>query len=101
MFVIVDEYSRMTWVFFIAYKSEVLEILPGWKREVELESGKKLMYVRLDGAPELKKAIMKIGAIHETTTADTPEQNAKVERMNRTIVVTVQVTMLEQSDIQR
>lgn len=28
----------------------------------------------------------KIGSIHESTTADTPEQNGKVERMNRSIV---------------
>ncbi|KAI0992616.1 hypothetical protein K3495_g15569, partial [Podosphaera aphanis] len=86
MFVIVDEFSRMCWVYFMTHKSDVLDILPGWKHQVELESGEKLIKVRSDGAPELKKAITKIGVIHETTTANTPEQNAKVERMNRTIV---------------
>ena len=39
MLVIVDEYSRMSWVYFMAQKSEVLELLPEWKHQVELESG--------------------------------------------------------------
>ena len=86
MLVIVDEFSRMSWVYFMKHKSDVLNILPVWKREVELESGKKLVKVRSDGAPELKRAISDLLVIHETTTANTPEQNAKVERMNRTNV---------------
>ena len=86
MLVLVDEYSRMSWVYFMAQKSELLKILPEWKHQTELESGERLVKVRSDGALELKKAINMIGSIHESTTADTPEQNAKVERMNRTIV---------------
>ena len=86
MAVIVDEFSRMSWVFFMVHKSEVLKILPEWKSESELESGENLIKVRTDGAPELKKAVGLLEVIHETTTANTPEQNAKVERMNRTLV---------------
>ena len=86
MLVIVDEYSRMSWVYFMARKSDVLNIIPEWKHQVELESGEKVINVRSDGAPELREAVRKIGAIHESTTANTPEQNGKVERMNRTIV---------------
>ena len=86
MLVIVDEYSRISWVYFMAQKSEVLKILPEWKHRAELESGERLVKVRSDGALELKKAINMIGSIHESTTADIPEQNAKVERMNRNIV---------------
>lgn len=87
MLVIVDEFSRMSWVYFMAHKSDVLDILPNWKKEVELESGKYLVKIRTDRAPELKKAVSSLKVIHETTMADTPEQNAKVERMNRTIVM--------------
>ena len=86
MLVIVDEYSRMSWVHFMTQKSDVLSILPRWKHEVELESREKLVKVRLDGAPELKKAVSSVGAIYGPTTADTPERNGKAERMNRTIV---------------
>ena len=45
-----------------------------------------MVKVRSDRAPELIKAIARLGVIHELTAADTPEQNVKVERMNRTIV---------------
>lgn len=86
MLVIVDEFSRMSWVYFMAQKSDVLSVLPTWKNKVELESGEKLIKIRTDGAPELKKAVLNVGVIQEVTTADTPEQNAKAERMNRTIV---------------
>lgn len=70
----------------MTHKSEVMNILPVWKREVELESGNSLIKVRTDRAPELKKTVRNLKVINETTTADTPEQNAKVERMNRTIL---------------
>ncbi|RKF60579.1 Retrovirus-related Pol polyprotein from transposon TNT 1-94, partial [Golovinomyces cichoracearum] len=86
MFVIVDEYSCMSWVYFMAQKSEVLGLLPEWKHQVELESGERLIKVRSDGVLELKKAIKLLSSIHESTTANTPEQSGKVERMNRTIV---------------
>lgn len=86
MLVIVDEFSRMSWVFFMVHESDVLKILPEWRRESELESAEKLINVRTDEVPELKKAVGILKVIHETTTANTPEQNAKVERMNRTLV---------------
>ena len=82
----VDEYSRMSWVKFMFQKSDVLDILPEWKEQVELESGERVIKVRSDCAPELKKAISKLKAILECTTANTPEQNGKAERMNRSIV---------------
>ena len=95
MLVIVDEYSRKSWVRFMSQKSDVLDIIPKWKCEVELESGEKIVKVRSNRAPELKKAINKIGAIHESTTADTPEQNAKAERMNRTLVTKARLMLAE------
>ncbi|KAI0998990.1 hypothetical protein K3495_g9211 [Podosphaera aphanis] len=53
----------------------------------QLGSGEKFIKVRSDGALEVKEAITKIGVIHDTTTANTPEPNAKVERTNPAIVI--------------
>ena len=70
----------------MTYKSDVAEKLLDWKQEAELESGENLIKIRSDGAPEFKKIVKAMGIIHELSTADTPEQNAKAERLNRTIV---------------
>ena len=59
MLVIVDEYSRMTWVYFMVHKSDVMDLLPIWKNEVELESEERLIRVRTDHAPELKISLQK------------------------------------------
>lgn len=56
MLAIMDEFSRISWVNFTVKKSDVLRILPEWKRDVELESGHRLIKVHTDGAPGLKKS---------------------------------------------
>ncbi|CCU79121.1 copia-like retrotransposable element [Blumeria hordei DH14] len=66
MLVIVDEYSCMSWVHFMTQKSDVLEFLPEWKQEVELESGERIVKVRSDGALELTKAIASLGHMNQT-----------------------------------
>ncbi|KAI1001109.1 hypothetical protein K3495_g7091 [Podosphaera aphanis] len=43
MFVIMDEYPRMYWVYFMIHNSDVLDLLSGWKHQVELESGENLI----------------------------------------------------------
>ena len=77
MLVIIDEYSRMSWVYFMTYKSDVAEKLLDWKQEAELESGENLIKIRSDGAPEFKKIVKAMGIIHELSTADTPKKMLK------------------------
>lgn len=40
-------------------------------------SGEKVVKVRSDGAPESRKVVDIIGAVHELSTAKTPKQNDK------------------------
>jgi hypothetical protein len=60
-----------------------------FKAYVELQSGFKIMAVRLDSAGEnhtLGNALQDLGVAVEYTTAYTPSQNGVTERLNRTLV---------------
>jgi len=60
-----------------------------FKAYIKLQSGFKIMAVRLDGAGEnhtLGNALQDLGVAIEYTTAYTPSQNGVAERLNRTLV---------------
>ncbi|GJV69984.1 retrovirus-related pol polyprotein from transposon TNT 1-94 [Tanacetum coccineum] len=65
--VIVDDYSRYTWTHFLRSKDET----PG---------------VLIDFLTLVQRGLHAQGIRHETSTAQTPEQNGIVERRNRTLV---------------
>ena len=61
---------------------------------MEKQSGKSLKILRSDGGgefvnSELRNHFVKNGIHHETTTADTPQQNGTAERFNRTLLESV------------
>src|SRR5277367_1807588 len=60
-----------------------------FKTDIELQSGYKILAVRLDGAGEnrtLGNELRLLGVAVEYTTAYTPSQNGVSERLNRTLV---------------
>ena len=42
----IDDYSRMTWVFFLSYKSEALGLFKSFKAMVETQTGARLKALR-------------------------------------------------------
>ena len=52
MFVLVDDFSRKSWVILLKQKSDVDARLKGWKALVENESGEKLGKFRTDNGGE-------------------------------------------------
>ncbi|GJX28515.1 retrovirus-related pol polyprotein from transposon TNT 1-94 [Tanacetum coccineum] len=66
--VIIDDYSRFTWVKFLASKDEAPDFIIKFMKMIQL---------RLNAA---------VGISHETLVARTPQQNGVVERRNRTLV---------------
>nr|GEU77685.1 hypothetical protein [Tanacetum cinerariifolium] len=77
--VIVDDYSRYTWTYFLRSKDETPEVLIDFLRLVQrgLEG-----HVRVT----LHAYFSAKGIQHQTSVARTPEQNGVVERRNRTLV---------------
>jgi transposase InsO family protein len=89
--VIVDDYSRYTWVFFLHDKSHTCDIFKTFVRRAENEFELKLKKMRSDNGSELKNTNVEEFCDekrikHEFSTTYTPEQNGIVERKNRTLI---------------
>lgn len=86
-----DDYSRMSFVYFLKAKSEVLEKFKEFQRLTENQTGRKIKVLRSDNGGEYMSTLFKRylsdhGIIHQTTNPYTPEQNGRSERLNRTLI---------------
>jgi transposase InsO family protein len=89
--VIVDDYSRYTWVFFLHDKSITCDIFKTFVRRAENEFELKMKKVRSNNGSEFKNTNVEEfcdekGIKHEFSTTYTPEQNGGVEKKNRTLI---------------
>jgi transposase InsO family protein len=89
--VIVDDYSRFTWVFFLQEKLETQETLKGFLRRAQNEFGLRIKKIRIDNGTEFKNSQIEDfledeGIKHEFSSPYTPQQNGVVERKNRTLL---------------
>ena len=88
---LVDDYSRKMWVYFLHSKEEAFEKFKVWLSLVQNESGKKLKKFRTDrGGEFMSNEFLAFcnehGIKRQLTTAYTPQQNGVAERHNRTII---------------
>lgn len=86
-----DDYSHYKVVFFLKQKSGVKQLLEGFIKRVQTETGKVIKRLRTDKGleflnREVQSILQKYGIKHETSVAYTPEQNGAIERENRTVV---------------
>ena len=89
--VIVDDFSRYTWVYFLSDKSIVFTIFKGFAKRAENEYEFNIKKIRSDNGSEFKNTRIEDycdekGVKHEFSTKYTPEQNGVVERKNRTLI---------------
>jgi transposase InsO family protein len=89
--VIVDDYSRYTWVLFLHDEHIACDIFKTFVRRTENEFEQKLKKVRSDNGIEFKNTNVEEfcdekGIKHELLTTYTPEKNGVVERENRTLI---------------
>jgi transposase InsO family protein len=89
--VIVDDYSRFTWVFFLQEKSQTQETLKGFLRRAQNEFGLRIEKIRSDNGTEFKNSQIEgfledEGIKHEFSSPYTLQQNGVVERKNRTLL---------------
>src|SRR5947209_17401543 len=81
-------------MYFIKNKSDTFDQFVKYKLLLKNQSGKKLKILRSDRGGKYLNADMhnylaENGIHHETTTADTPQQNGVAERFNRTLIESV------------
>ncbi|GJR64024.1 putative ribonuclease H-like domain-containing protein [Tanacetum coccineum] len=99
--VVTDDYSRFTWVFFLASKDETSGILKNFIIDIENLVDKKVKIIRCDNRTEFKNRVMnefceKKGIKREFSVARTPQQNGVAKRRNRTLIEAAR-TMLADS----
>ncbi|KAG7574150.1 Integrase catalytic core [Arabidopsis suecica] len=85
---IVDDHTRVTWLYLLKNKSEVLTIFPDFLKMVETQYKTQVKGVRSDNAPELKfvELFKAKGILHYFSCPETPEQNSVVERKHQHIL---------------
>nr|GFC06837.1 integrase, catalytic region, zinc finger, CCHC-type, peptidase aspartic, catalytic [Tanacetum cinerariifolium] len=89
--VIVDDYSRYTWVHFLRTKDENPEVIKNFLKKISVRLQAPVIIVRTENGTEFKNHVLKeyfdsVGITHETFAAKTPQQNGVVERINHTLV---------------
>jgi transposase InsO family protein len=87
-FVIVDDFSHFTWVFFLKDKSETQGIFKKFARRAQNEIEVKIKKVRSDNGTEFRNTNIEAfldeeGIKHEFSV---PQQKGVVERKNRTLI---------------
>jgi transposase InsO family protein len=87
---IMDDFSRITWVAFLKEKDEGFDKFKKFKALTKNQIGKRLKAVKLDRGGEFmssdfKELCDKHGINREYTIPRTPQQNGVVERQNRTV----------------
>ncbi|GJV22797.1 retrovirus-related pol polyprotein from transposon TNT 1-94 [Tanacetum coccineum] len=89
--VIVDDYSRYTWLFFLHTKDEAPDIIINFITQIQQSLQAQILKVRSDNGTKFKNEKLqtfyaKLSITHNTSTIRTPQQNSDVERRNRTLV---------------
>nr|GEU88081.1 putative ribonuclease H-like domain-containing protein [Tanacetum cinerariifolium] len=86
-----DDYSRFTWVFFLASKDEISAILKIFITRIENLVDHKVKVIRCDNGTEFKNKEMNQfcemkGIMRQYSVARTPQQNRVAERRYRTLI---------------
>ena len=101
--VIVDEYTRYTWVYFLAKKDETALNLMDRVRLLDRGPDNKVRIIRSDNGTEFRNSTMEEfckerGVKQEFSAPSTPQQNGVVERKNRTLIEAAR-TMLDEANL--
>nr|GEX91348.1 hypothetical protein [Tanacetum cinerariifolium] len=89
--VVVDDYSRYTWVFFLHSKDKASEVIISFIKKTQVNLQLQVQRVRTDNGMEFKNKTLakffdEVGITQQFSAARTPQQNGVVERKNRTLV---------------
>nr|GEZ35186.1 retrovirus-related Pol polyprotein from transposon TNT 1-94 [Tanacetum cinerariifolium] len=89
--VIVDDYSRFTWVKFLRSKDETLDFIIKFLKMIQVRIKVPVRRIRTDNETEfvnqtLRDYYEEVDISHETSVARSSQQNMVVERRNRTLI---------------
>nr|GFA10764.1 retrovirus-related Pol polyprotein from transposon TNT 1-94 [Tanacetum cinerariifolium] len=83
--VIIDDYTRFTWVKFLRSKDETLEVVIKFQKQIQVGLNKTARFIRTDNGTEfvnhdLTHYYESIGIFHQKSVSRTPQQNDVVKR---------------------
>ena len=89
-FVLVDDFSRFTWVFFLEQKNQAFSYFQAFKKRVEKKKDSSILRIRSNRGGEFNNQPVitfceEQGIKYELSCPRTPQQNRVVERKNRTL----------------
>ncbi|GJV80418.1 putative ribonuclease H-like domain-containing protein [Tanacetum coccineum] len=98
--VVTDDFSRFSWVFFLATKDETSGILKTFITEIENQLDHKVKVIRCDNGTEFKNSVMNQfcemkGIKREFSVARTPQQNGVAEMRNRTLIEAARTMLVD------
>ena len=95
----IDDHSCKIWVYPLKSKDEVLYVFKQFQALSEIQTGKKVKYIRTDNGGEYIGSFddyFRLQEIrHQKTPPKTPQLNSLAERMNRTLVERVRCVLSE------
>nr|GFA75708.1 reverse transcriptase domain-containing protein [Tanacetum cinerariifolium] len=97
--VIVDDYSRFTWVKFLRSKDETPDVMIKFITQIQVGLNKTVRYVHTDNGTEFVNHTMTeyyehIGIFYQKTVPRTPQQNGVIERQNRTLIQAARIMLI-------
>ncbi|GJX14039.1 retrovirus-related pol polyprotein from transposon TNT 1-94, partial [Tanacetum coccineum] len=97
--VIVDDYSRYTWVHFLRSKDEALEEIKTFLKKITVLLQAPVIILRTDNGIEFKNQVLKeyfdsVGISHQASSVRTPQQNGVMECKNHTLVEATRTMMI-------
>ncbi|GKB76445.1 retrovirus-related pol polyprotein from transposon TNT 1-94 [Tanacetum coccineum] len=89
--VIIDDYYRYTWVYSFRTKDEAPDMIINFINQVQRSLKAQILKIQTDNGSKFKNEnfrsfYAKLGIVHHTSIARTPQQNGVVERRNRTFI---------------
>nr|GEX47226.1 retrovirus-related Pol polyprotein from transposon TNT 1-94 [Tanacetum cinerariifolium] len=89
--VIMDDYSRYTWVHFLRSKDKAPKVIKIFLKRITVLLQYPVIIIRTDNDTKFKNQILKeyfdsVGISHQASSIRTPRQNRVVERRNQTLV---------------
>ncbi|GJW20080.1 ribonuclease H-like domain, reverse transcriptase, RNA-dependent DNA polymerase [Tanacetum coccineum] len=98
IFLLVDDYSRYMWVYFLKSKDQAFDTFKEYKKSIENELRTTLKMLRTDRggeftSNEFTQYCKENGIARQLTAPYSPQQNGVVERRNRTIMSTTRCMM--------
>ncbi|CAN1273905.1 Retrovirus-related Pol polyprotein from transposon TNT 1-94 [Linum perenne] len=105
-FVVVDDYSRFTWVFFLAKKDECFQKFVEFACQITNSLNSKIKTIRSDNGGEFSSSNFEtfcssFGMQHSFSAARTPQQNGVVERKNRVLLDLSRTMLLDHNTPKR